>query len=109
GQVLIILVGVAAVGAVAIRFRHTSSVERQQIKWLAGAAVVEVGVLVLMNFVTLPFPVDIIAAILITPLVPIASGVSILRYHLYDSDRIVSRTIGWAIVTGVLVAVFVVL
>ena len=62
GQLLIILVGLAAVGAVATRYRHTSSVERQQIKWLAVAAVVEVGVLVLMNFVTLPFPVDIISA-----------------------------------------------
>ena len=108
GQVLIILVGLAAVGAVATRYRHTNSVERQQIKWLAVAAVVEVGVLVLMNFVTLPFPVDVISALLITPLVPVAIGIAILRYRLYEIDRLVSRTLGWAIVTAVLVATLVV-
>ena len=108
GQVLIILVGLAAVGAVAARYRHTNSVERQQIKWLAVAAVVEVGFLVLMNFVTLPFPVDIISAVLITPLVPIAIGIAILRYRLYEIDRLISRTIAYAIVTGILGATFVV-
>ncbi|HEY7971186.1 MAG TPA: hypothetical protein VID95_14410 [Candidatus Limnocylindrales bacterium] len=108
GQVLIVLVGLAAVGAVATRYRHTNSVERQQIKWLTVAAVVEVGFLVLMNFVTLPFPVDIISAILITPLVPISIGIAILRYRLYEIDRIVSRTIAYAILTGILGATFVV-
>lgn len=33
-------------------------------------------------------------------------GVAILRYRLYEIDRLISRTIGWAIVTGLLVAVF---
>src|SRR4051794_39798763 len=40
---------------------------------------------------------------------PIAIGIAILRYRLYEIDRIVSRTIGWAIVSGVLAAVFVAL
>jgi divalent metal cation (Fe/Co/Zn/Cd) transporter len=39
-------------------------------------------------------------------LMPIAIGVAVLRYRLYEIDRIISRTIGWALVTGVLVAVF---
>ena len=72
------------------------------------AAVVEVGFLVLTNIVTLPFPVDIISAILITPLVPIAIGIAILRYRLYEIDRLISRTIAYAIVTGILGATFVV-
>ena len=37
---------------------------------------------------------------------PIAIGVAILRYRLYDIDRLISRTVGWAIVTLVLLAVF---
>ncbi len=38
---------------------------------------------------------------------PIAIEIAILRYRLYEIDRIISRTIGWALVTGILVAVFV--
>ena len=37
---------------------------------------------------------------------PIAIAIAILRYRLYEIDRLVSRTIGWAVVTGILVAVF---
>ena len=40
------------------------------------------------------------------PAIPVAIGIAILRYRLYEIDRLVSRTIGWAIVTGILVAVF---
>ena len=38
--------------------------------------------------------------------VPLSIGIAILRYRLYEIDRIISRTIGWAIVTGVLITVF---
>ena len=38
---------------------------------------------------------------------PVAIAVAVLRYRLFEIDRIISRTIGWALVTGVLVAVFV--
>src|SRR4029077_20283850 len=37
---------------------------------------------------------------------PIAIGIAVTRYHLYEIDRLISRTIGWALVTGVLIAVF---
>ena len=37
---------------------------------------------------------------------PITIGIAILRYRLYEIDRLISRTIGWALVTGILVAVF---
>jgi hypothetical protein len=39
-------------------------------------------------------------------LVPVAIGIAILRHHLYDIDRLISRTIGWALVTGLVVALF---
>src|SRR4029078_11002285 len=41
------------------------------------------------------------------PALPVAIGIAILRYHLYDIDRISSRTVSWALITAVLVAVFV--
>jgi len=39
-------------------------------------------------------------------LIPVAIGIAILRYRLYEIDRLVSRTVSWAVVTGVLVTVF---
>ena len=104
---------VGAFAAVAVRFRRGTSVERQQIKWLLAVALVA----------AVSFPFAFIAGMLFAdPLVanvgiyvgfaalialPLAIGVAILRYRLYEIDRLVSRTIGWAIVTGVLGVVFV--
>ena len=89
-SLLMIVVGLAAVGAIIVRFRRAADVERLQIKWLAVAAVIEVGFLIShRSFVTMPFPVDVISAVLIMPLVPIAIGIAILRYRLYEIDRIV--------------------
>jgi DNA integrity scanning protein DisA with diadenylate cyclase activity len=45
-------------------------------------------------------------ALVAFPTVPIAVGIAVLRYRLYEIDRIISRTIAWAVVTGVLVGVF---
>ena len=109
-SLLMIVVGLAAVGAIIVRFRRAAAVERLQVKWLAVAAVIEVGFLIVSSFgfVTIPFPLDVISAVLVVPLVPIAIGIAILRYHLYELDRIVSRTIAWAILTGSLAVVLVV-
>ena len=57
-------------------------------------------------------PTDIVSAVLSTlrmlsiAALPVVIGAAVLRYHLYDIDRIVSRTIGWAIVTGALAVSF---
>jgi divalent metal cation (Fe/Co/Zn/Cd) transporter len=50
-----------------------------------------------------------IVASLSVGLLPIAIGIAVLRYRLYEIDRIISRTIGWAIVSGLLVGAFVLL
>jgi hypothetical protein len=112
-SILTALLPVGAFAAVAVRFRRGSSVERQQIKWLLAVALVAA--------VSIPFAF-IGGALFADPLIsnvalyigfaalialPLAIGVAILRYRLYEIDRLVSRTIGWAIVTGVLGVVFV--
>jgi hypothetical protein len=98
---------VIAIVAVVVRFRRSQGVERAQMKWLI-ASVSLMALLFSISWVKLFGPSDLIdnASVVAGILVPIAIGIAVLRYHLYDIDRIVSRTLGWAIVSGVLVAVF---
>ncbi len=90
-----------------VRFRRSTGVERAQIKWLV-AAIALMAVVFPISFATDVGPDDLIdvASVLVGTLMPLAIGVAILRYRLYDIDRLVSRTVSWAIVTGVLVAIF---
>jgi hypothetical protein len=106
GVLLSLLVAIAAVAAVVVRFRRSSGIERQQLKWFAYASLAEIVMLMATQLGIVPAPLDMIVAAVVTPLVPVAIGIAILRYRLYELDRIISRTVGWAIVTGVLVAVF---
>ena len=106
-SLLMVVVGVASITSLIVRFRRSAPVARQQIKWVAAAGLIQVGLLVATNFVTLPAPFDVLAAILVVPLVPIAIGIAILRYRLYDIDRIISRTVSYGAVTGILALVFV--
>ncbi|MFI5291865.1 MAG: hypothetical protein ACHQ02_03270, partial [Candidatus Limnocylindrales bacterium] len=96
-------------GAVVIRYRRGDSTERQQIKFLAAAAALAIG-LFFASLVTTETPgtEDVIGDLSNLGLIsiPIAIGIAILRYRLYDIDRIISRTLSWALVTGLLVACF---
>jgi hypothetical protein len=96
-----------AVASTLIRFRRSRGHERAQIKWLV-AALSLMAIAFPLSFATDIEPAEVadVISVLIGALVPLAIGVAILRHRLYDIDRIISRTIGWALVTGVLVAVF---
>ena len=98
----------AAVAAIAIRFRRGRGIERQQLKWflaVAGTCAIAfvIGILPLApDIQNTAFLVAFCGLIAM----PIAIGVAILRYRLYEIDRLVSRTIAYALVTGGLVAVY---
>jgi hypothetical protein len=102
---------VGAIASVAIRYRRAGRVERQQLKWLIGATALSV---VAWSVVTIGQAVGAstvmtigwIFALLCFSALPIAIGIAVLRYRLYEIDRIISRSIAWAVVTGVLVSVF---
>jgi|tagenome__1003787_1003787.scaffolds.fasta_scaffold20946561_2 hypothetical protein len=106
---------VGAFAAVWVRFRRGSVVERQQIKWLLAVALVAAVAFPFAFIGGIAFGDSFAAVVAIYVgfvaliALPIAIGIAILRYRLYEIDRIVSRTIGWAIVSGVLAAVFVAL
>jgi hypothetical protein len=101
----------AAALAVVIRFRRGASVERQQLKWLI--AVASVAAVAFPTSFILPESAVADAAFMVGLLalfaLPIAIAVAVLRYRLYDIDRIISRTIAWAVISAVLIAAFAIL
>ena len=105
-----LMVGAAlllAVLATAVRFRRGAGIEREQIKWFVAA---NTATVILLLVVTVDPALDITwfdaVAIASLALPPIAVGIAILRYRLYDIDRLIARTVSWALVTGTLVIVF---
>ncbi len=100
--------GGAAV-AVWVRYRRGGPIERQQLKWLLVVSAVA-AIAFPISFIT-PDPTIngiffILGSLTLTAL-PIAIGIAILRYRLYEIDRIISRTIAYAAVTAILFVVFV--
>ena len=96
-----------------LSWRRALGERRQQLKWLmSGAAVCMTGLAVTAVVGTLdtsPSPavqavIDV--ATLGIAALPVSIGVAILKYRLYDIDRIISRTLAYAIVTGLLVGVY---
>jgi hypothetical protein len=95
-----------------LTWRRSSGDRRQQLKWLASGAAVAIASLIL-GFAfgttgTTTTVLEWIDNIFLFGLaaLPASMGVAILRYRLYDIDRIVSRTLAYALVTGLLVGVY---
>jgi hypothetical protein len=107
GAVLLGMFTVASLAGCAslvLRFRRARGEERQQLKWFAYAA----ALLVASNLVgslLLPGGSDLGAAFTIA-LLPIAAGIAILRYRLYDIDRLINRTLVYGLLTGLLAGVY---
>ena len=79
-----------AIAALVVRFRRSRGIERQQLKWFTYAAA-----LTPLPFFAYEFAPSISGLLrtLILPLVPISVGVAILRYRLYEIDRILNRAL----------------
>ncbi|HEY7130707.1 MAG TPA: hypothetical protein VH440_00570, partial [Candidatus Limnocylindrales bacterium] len=107
GGLSVLLAFLLAVAAVVVRFRRSRGVERAQMKWLLASMTV-MAVLFPISWGTDYGPSDLLdlASVFSGALMPVAIGIAILRYRLYDIDRIISRTLGWAVLTAILVAVF---
>ena len=101
------LVGAAL--SVVVRYRRSGSVERRQLKWLLAVASIAVVAFTAASVVNDAAVSNVLYLVgfAAVPALPVAIGIAILRYHLYDIDRIISRTVSWALITAVLVAVFV--
>ncbi|HEY3523517.1 MAG TPA: hypothetical protein VGK63_07410 [Candidatus Limnocylindrales bacterium] len=102
----------ASIAPLVLRFRESGGETRQQIKWLAWSAIV-LG----LAFVLVPLgQVGILGAaaskavedmiVVGVVAIPVSAGLAILRYRLWDIDRIVSRTVSYVILSAVLVGVY---
>jgi hypothetical protein len=91
-------------------YRRAAGERRQQLKWLmSGSAICVVGIVVTIqagNYSTPAAQVVLAIGILGVAALPASIGVGILKYRLYEIDRIISRTLAYAIITGLLVGVY---
>jgi hypothetical protein len=117
GWVLFLTSGVLSAASVVVRFRHARGVERQQLKWFASA-----GALVAFGAIAVgagyafsgdpstdaPTSLTVARLLMLASLsgLPIAVGVSILRYRLYDLDVIINRTLVYGALTAMLAMMY---
>jgi hypothetical protein len=104
--VLLVACMLAAVVSVVLRFRRSRGVERQQLKWFTfAAALLAVGQL-LTTFLLPEGELSDVLFGLTVAFVPIAAGMAMLRYRLYDIDRLINRTLVYGLLTGLLGLVY---
>ncbi len=101
----IMLVGsiVGAAGSLVLRYRRTGPTERLQLRWVAFAALLLAGTGPLgfsgQKFGQVAFILGILC-------IPIAAGIAVLRYRLYDIDFLINRTIVYGLLTAILAGVY---
>jgi len=93
-------IGLSFVARQALSWRRAGGERRQQLKWLASGAAMTISSILLGVLISSVVPLVGLAAL------PAAIGVAILKYRLYDIDRLISRTLAYAIITGLLVGVY---
>jgi hypothetical protein len=96
-----------AVVSIIVRFRRSIEVERQQLKWVVYAGAVAAGGFALTIFSSGPFANAVFAAAFLAFIgVPVAAGVAIMRYRLYEIDLLINRTLVYGALTITLVLVY---
>jgi hypothetical protein len=104
------LVAVLSTASVVIRFRRARGVERQQLKWVAYAAVLVVTLWFLFYVVGLerwlPPVLLLISSDIWLGAIPVAIGIAVLRYRLYDIDRLIHRTLVYSLLSAMLAGVY---
>jgi hypothetical protein len=107
-QIFFIGLAISMIGAalsVLLRFRQSRELERRQIKWLAVAGFVVVVAMSVVGFDTQEsWEIAVVSAAFSS--IPVAITAAILRYRLYEIDRLIARTVTYTLVVGLLAALF---
>jgi hypothetical protein len=105
---MMLLAGLGAVISLFFRFRRARGNERQQIKWFASAAALTLVWYLVFGQSTrgLPEAIVALASLLVLQTIPVATGIAILRYRLYDIDLLINRTLVYGSLTLMLALVY---
>ncbi|MDQ3097686.1 MAG: hypothetical protein M3Q61_05915, partial [Chloroflexota bacterium] len=106
-----IALSLACLASIVVRYRHARSLERQQLKWFTGAFALIFLVLFSGSIAEgFGLPVPPLLWQFLWPLsitaIPIAIGIAILRYRLYDIDLLINRTLVYGALTAALAATY---
>jgi hypothetical protein len=111
GGTAAVIAALAGVVALVRRLRRSSGEERQQVKWIVAAGVAAVAAVLLNTGASIwlhtPDQLGSVVWGCAGAAVPAATTAAILRYRLYDIDRVVSRAVTYLLVTGVVVGFYV--
>jgi hypothetical protein len=106
---MLFVAGVGAVISLFVRFRRARGDERQQIKWFASAAALSLVWIIVFGQASLhglPGVIVALSGLLVLPSIPIATGIAILRYRLYDIDILINRTLVYGSLTVMLALIY---
>ena len=104
GGPMLLLAGLGAVISLFVRFRRARGDERQQIKWFASAAALTLAWIIVAD--QRSGEILALSGLLVIASIPVATGIAILRYRLYDIDRIINRTLVYGSLTAMLALLY---
>src|SRR5215212_9072949 len=109
---MMLLAGLGAVISLFVRFRRARGDERQQIRWFASAAALTLVCIPVFEVLQiagsgLPEAIAALASLLVVPSIPVATGIAILRPHLYAIDLLINRTLVYGALSVIVVGLYV--
>jgi len=96
----------AAAAGLAVRYRRAAPDVRHQIKWVAYASLLTAAALLITGLV---FANPLGALLAVGPLIPVAAGIAIFKYRLYDIDVVISKTIVYGSLAAFITVVYIVI
>lgn len=107
GGFLVVVFAGATLLSLVVRYRRAGVHHRAQIRWVAFAAALALATYLFGGVIDANTPItwDVLTLVIVAA-IPTAIAIAITKYRLYDIDRIVSRTVTYAIVVGLLAVVF---